>query len=145
VPLNRLVAFIVGPLVTLVAGYISLWLSRHFPGAHLPSQKSIAGTIMSGLAVLVPMILTHRKIQNWLHGWRDWEKRADNATHGALSANTQRFLEELAAKTDTKLPSGVTMASLGGGKAPGGVEFAEVEDRPPALQPGAFGDEPTQG
>jgi hypothetical protein len=70
VPLNRLVAFILGPLITLVAGYVSLWLSRHFPGAHLPDQKSIAGVITSGVVTVVPMILAHLKIQKWLTAGR---------------------------------------------------------------------------
>jgi hypothetical protein len=115
VPLNRLVAFILGPVITLVAGYVSLWLSRHFPGAHLPDQKSIAGVITSGVVTVVPMILAHKKIQQWLHGWQAWEKRQDDAVNGALDLNFKLFLERVAAKTGVELPTGetITEADIG--------------------------------
>lgn len=108
-PLNRLVAFILGPLITLAAGYLSLWLSRHFPGAHLPDQKSIEGVLTSGAITVVPMILAHLKIQKWLEGWKQWEKRQDDMTNGALDQNFKLFLERVAAATGVKLPTGETI------------------------------------
>jgi hypothetical protein len=109
VPLNRLVAFILGPLITLAAGYVSLWLSRHFPGAHLPDQKSIEGVITTGLLTGLPMILAHLKIQKWLEGWKAWEKRQDDMTNGALDQNFKLFLERVAAATGVELPTGETI------------------------------------
>lgn len=144
-PVNRLVAFIVGPAITLLAGYISLWLSRHFPGAHLPDQKSIAGVLTTGVLAIGPMILAHLKIQKWLTGWQSWEKQINDATNGALDASMQKFLEDIAAKTGVSLPADASPAALAG--APGDVPVitvdpssspAQVVDPPPAAQPGAF-------
>lgn len=146
-PLNRLVAFVIGPVATLAAGYVSLWLTRHFPGAHLPSQKSIAGVITSGAVTIVPMVLTHLKVQKWLTGWQLWEKRTDEMTNGALDASVKTFLENVAAKTGVELPSGVTPVDLAGeyvavepvdADQPLGEGSPTAGQPPPAAAPGAF-------
>jgi hypothetical protein len=133
VPLNRLVAFILGPAITLVSGYASLWLSRHFPGAHLPDQKSIEGVLTSGAITVVPMILTHLKVQKWLSGWQGWEKRQDDMTNGALDQNFKLFLERVAAATGVELPTGETITEADVG--------APVEETPtgPPQPPAAAG------
>lgn len=150
-PLNRLVAFVLGPAITLASGYISLWLSRHFPGAHLPDQKSIAGVLTTGVITVVPMILAHAKVQKWLDGWQGWEKRMDDATNGALDGALQTFLERVADKTGVPLPSDEPGPQTAAGSwmteetrsrlAPADTtdeELTAEESPPPAADPGAF-------
>lgn len=143
-PINRLVVFILGPAITLLAGFLSLWLSRHFPGAHLPDQKSIEGVIASGLIVVIPMILSHLKIQKWLDGWQKWEQRQDHATQAALDDTFQKFLEAVAEKTGVELP-GAALNSVLVREVPSeaptdGTAGMGAGEPPPVAQPGAFGD-----
>jgi hypothetical protein len=139
--LNRLVVFILGPAITLLAGFLSLWLSRHFPGAHLPDQKSIEGVITSGLIVVIPMILSHLKIQKWLDGWQKWEHRQDQSVQAALDGSFTHFLEAVAAKTGVELPSGavnsVTVGNMSENTTTTTPGDADVGP-PPVAQPGAF-------
>lgn len=140
-PFNRVVAFVLGPVISLGSGYVSLWLSRHFPGAHLPDQKSIEGVITSGVIVAVPMILSHLKIQKWLDGWQKWEHRQDQATQAALDDTFQRFLEAVAEKTGVPLPSGATDTVMAGDLSPRAEQDTSGPTDtgpPPAATPGAF-------
>lgn len=104
-PLNRLVAFVLGPIITLASGYISLFAAKNIPGLHL-TQKGVAGALTLAAITIAPMILSHLKVQKWLEGWQKWEQRTDNATNGALSRDMQAFMERLAAKTGVPLPDG---------------------------------------
>lgn len=145
-PINRLVAFVLGPAITLASGYISLWLSRHFPGAHLPDQKTVAGVLTSGVLTIVPMLLAHRKVQKWLDGWQQYEKQINDATHGALDLNFKLFLERVAAKTGVPLPTGEVLAEgqVAGADVPAAAGLGEPvaatetgPPQPPASEPSA--------
>lgn len=166
-PVNRLVAFIVGPVITLASGYISLFLAKNIPGLHI-TQSGVAGVLTTGSITLLPMLLAHLKVQKWLDGWQKWEHQANELTNGALDANLKLFLERLAVKTGVPLPSGEVLVEadvVGAGvpptppvapsepsgdpeppqAAPAAEETGDVFTEPPAaLTPGAFAPPPAQ-
>lgn len=143
---NRVVAILTPLVFAPLAGYITLKLAD--AGIHLGGgdEALIVQGLIFGLGVLIAWL----KSQQWMKGWQKWEERADTMTNGALDEAMQKFLEELARKTDTPLPvttdeatdESVPTPELSA-DVPTGEGTPSAGEPPPAAVPGAFGgDEP---
>lgn len=148
---NRVVAILTPLVFAPLAGYITLKLAD--AGIHLGGGQE--ALIVQGLIFALGVLIAWLKSQQWLKGWQKWEERADEMTNGALDEAMQKFLEELAHKTGTPLPTNVLELPSAPGSVdeyvpipepptvPTGEGTASAGEPPPAAQPGAFGgDEP---
>lgn len=143
---NRVVAILTPLVFAPLAGYITLKLAD--AGIHLGGGDE--ALIVQGLIFALGVFIAWLKSQQWMKGWQKWEERADTMTNGALDEAMQKFLEELARKTDTPLPvttDETTEESVPTPELPADVPTGEgtpsAGEPPPAAVPGAFGgDEP---
>jgi hypothetical protein len=124
---NRLVTLLTPLIFAPLAGFISLKLADL--GINLDSARA-QDIIVQGAIFLGGVLVAYLKSRQWLKGWQDWERRTDDATNGALTAEFQSFLEQLGEKAGVPLPGA-------GDEEPtdilGGVD-------PPAAEPGVMGD-----
>lgn len=139
-PFNRLVVFILGPAITLASGAIAGVGAKYGLGF---TPKSVAGALTTGILIGTPMVLSHRKIQKFIDGWQAYEKRADDATNGALSAEMNNVVALIARKTGTPLPGdpvAVPVANVTNvyTDAAPATEGPTAEQPPPVATPGAF-------
>jgi hypothetical protein len=130
VSLNRVVVILTPLVFAPLAGFITLLLAKL--GIH-PSDSSVQGVVIQGGTFALGALIAFAKAHKWLQGWQSWEKRQDWITHSALDQRFTTFLEELAEKTGTKLPSydGLPLVAN---------NVAEPEPPPPAFEPGAMTD-----
>jgi hypothetical protein len=130
VPINRLVVLLTPLVFAPLAGFISLQLAKL--GVHMDTN-TVQGAVVSGAVFLGGVAVAFLKSKKWLQGWQDWEKRQDWITHAALDQRFTVFLEELAEKTGTKLPSADALPLVT-------ANAAEPDPPPPAFEPGAMSD-----
>jgi hypothetical protein len=72
-PINRLVAFIVKPIATIIVGAVTAWVASHVPGVDIPNTDALIETIASSVGFLVGGYATSKGIDKWLEGWIAFE------------------------------------------------------------------------
>jgi hypothetical protein len=83
VPVNRLIAFIVKPIVTVVVAFISSFLIRYVPGLDLGDASANIEAITQAIAFVVGGYVTSTGFDKWLEGWIKFE---ENETIKEVSA-----------------------------------------------------------
>ena len=63
---NRVVAVATPLVFAPLAGAVSAWLAKHFPGFNVPQEHLQQIFIAGSLIALAPAA-------QWLHGWQKWE------------------------------------------------------------------------
>jgi hypothetical protein len=74
---GRAVAFLTPLVFAPLAGAISVWAARHFPGVDI-DQGSLQAIFIAGATI------AFGKAAIWLKGWQDWEKREADAAGAAV-------------------------------------------------------------
>lgn len=92
-PVNRIVAFFLKPILTLLFAAFAAWLTRQFPGLDwdgvpgLDSEAAAAAEVAaSGVAFAVTGWATHKGIDKWLDGWQAYEERSAYPSESELAA-----------------------------------------------------------
>lgn len=68
-PINRLIAFIVKPIVTVVVASVSAWLVTHLPGINIPDSAALAESIAQSVGFIVGGYATSKGFDKWIEGW----------------------------------------------------------------------------
>lgn len=73
-PLNRLVAFIIKPIVSTLVAVVAAWLATHFPGLQIPDAAETANAIAQAAGFIVGGYATSKGFDKWIEGWIKFEE-----------------------------------------------------------------------
>jgi hypothetical protein len=127
VSIERVVAFVVGPLLVIGSGWASAWLARHVPGA--PPLPAEAATIAGGAVSVTVGGLAYK----WLHGRQKMLPEIQQVIHDVTGIPG---VSDFASQVETAVEVGVAKAL----KQPMPTNTAEARAAPDEPIPAAAND-----